>query len=187
MYTAQVLDNNGNHIRRNPDDSQATPFDYGSGHINLVSAMNPGLIYDFDSNDIIDFLCSNGASPSQLKNLTGAGGTLSCKNKPTASYNLNYPSIGVSNMKGQLSVYRTVTYCGKGPTIYIPELEYPAGVNVSVTPMALKFMNTGEKMSFRLDFVPSNSSNGSFVFGALTWTNGIHKVRSPIALNVISV
>lgn len=187
--TARPVDNTGNNIRRNPDDSNATPFDYGSGNIDPVSAVDPGLIYDFDSNNIIDFLCSNGANPAQLKNLTQPGQNISlqCKKSPTPSYNFNYPSIGVSNVKGNLSVYRTVTYFGKGPTVYTPKLEYPIGVQVSVIPAALKFTKTGEKLSFRLDFMPMKISNGKFVFGALTWSNGIHRVRSPIALNILSV
>ncbi|KAL3530406.1 hypothetical protein ACH5RR_009728 [Cinchona calisaya] len=185
MTTATVLDNTGNYIRRHPDYSQATPFDYGSGHINPVAAVDPGLIYDFNSNNIIDFLCSNNATSAQLKNFIGE--TLFCKNPPTPSYDLNYPSIGVSNMKGNVSVYRTVTYVGYGPTVYVPQLEYPSGVNVSIVPKMLRFTNSGEKMSFRVDFIPSKTSNGSFVFGALTWSNGIHRVRSPIALNVLSI
>lgn len=63
-----------------------TPFDYRSGHINLAAAFNPGLIYDFNSNDIINFLCSNGATPAQLKNLTGE--LVQCK-KPA----LHLPTI----------------------------------------------------------------------------------------------
>lgn len=90
-------------------------------------------------------------------------------------------------MNGNSSVQRTVTYYGKGPTVYFAKVEHPSGVNVSVTPNMLKFRTSGEKMSFRVDFTPYQSSNGSFVFGALTWRNGMHRVRSPIALNVLSV
>lgn len=160
-----------------------TPFDYGSGHINLAAALNPGLIYDFDSKDVMDFLCSIGPSPAQLKNITGD--LVSCKNPPP-SHNFNYPSIGVSNLNGSLSVHREVTYCGHGAAVYDAYVDYPAGVKITVTPSKLKFTKTGEKISFRVDIIPFKSSNGNFVFGALTWSNGIHKVRSPIALNIIS-
>ncbi|CAK9179108.1 unnamed protein product [Ilex paraguariensis] len=173
MTTATVLDNTRNFIKRNPSGTQTTPFDYGSGHINPVAAINPGLIYYFDSSNIIDFLCSTGASSAQLKNLTGK--LTHCKNPPKPSYDLNYPSIGVSNMNGSLLVHRTVTYYGEGATIYRAQLEYPSNVNVTVTPNELKFAEFGEKISFRIDFTPYKSSNGSFVFGALTWSNGIHR------------
>ncbi|XP_062083097.1 subtilisin-like serine-protease S [Humulus lupulus] len=183
MTTATVLDNTKGLIGRDPNGTQATPFDHGSGHVNPVAAIDPGLIYDFNSRDIISFLCSTGASPSQLKNLTGD--VVYCQNPPIPSYNFNYPSIGVSSLNGSLSLYRTVTYYGSGPTVYVACVDSPMGVNVAVYPAKLKFTNTWEKKTFRVDLAPIMSSNGSFVFGALTWSNGIHSVRSPIALNVV--
>lgn len=185
VATATVLNNNQQQIRRDPNGSQTTPFDNGSGHINQVAAMNPGLIYDFDSHDIINFLCSTGATPRQLENLTGE--IIHCQNPLPPSYNFNYPSIGVSNMNGSLSIHRTVTYYGEGPTVYVGHVNNPTGVNVSVSSAELKFTKTGEKMSFRVDFMPFKKIGGSFVFGDLTWSNGIHRVRSPIGLNVLSL
>ena len=185
ISTATVLDNSVKPIGRDPDGTPTTPFDYGSGHINPSAAADPGLIYDFDSIDIIDFLCSTGATPLQLVNLTGE--VVFCKYPPTPSYNFNYPSIGVSNMNGSLSVQRTVTYYGKDSTVYYSKVDYPRGVKVKVTPNKLNFSKAGEKMSFRIDMIPFKSSNGGFVFGALTWSNGVHRVRSPIGINVVSV
>ncbi|KAH8510398.1 hypothetical protein H0E87_008094 [Populus deltoides] len=185
MTTAIVMDNTRKLIGRYPSDTQATPFDFGSGHINPLAALNPGLIYRFDSTDVIDFLCSIGASPAQLKILTGQ--TTYCQNPTKQSSDFNYPSIGVSNMKGSIQVYRTVTYYGTGPTAYVVKADDPAGVQVTVTPAQLKFTKTGENMSFRIDFKPLKTSDGNFVFGALTWSNGVHKVRSPIAPKVLSL
>ena len=91
----------------------------------------------------------------------------------------------MSNLNSSLSVYRTVTYYGQGPTLYHASVENPSGVNVKVTPAELKFRKTGEKITFRIDFFPFKNSNGNFVFGALIWNNGIQSVRSPIALNAI--
>ncbi|OVA03588.1 Peptidase S8/S53 domain [Macleaya cordata] len=185
MTTATVMDNTGRPILKDPDGSPTTPFDYGSGHINPVAALDPGLIYDFGSNDIINFLCSNSDSPAEIRNVTGE--PVTCKNPPIPSYDLNYPSIGVASMNGSVSVLRTVTYYGKGPTAFNASVENPSGVKVAVTPYNLKFKESGEKMSFKVDFMPYKSSNGSFVFGSITWSNGIYKVRSPIGLNVVSV
>lgn len=178
------MDNTHSLIGRDPNGTQATPFDYGSGHVNPVASLNPGLVYDFSSQDVLNFLCSNGASPAQLKNLTGE--LTQCQKSPTASYNFNYPSIGVSNLNGSLSVYRTVTYYGQEPTEYFASVERPSGVIVRVTPAKLKFWKAGEKITFRIDFTPFKNSNGNFVFGALTWNNGKQRVRSPIGLNVLS-
>ncbi|KAI4322405.1 hypothetical protein L6164_022103 [Bauhinia variegata] len=185
MTTATVMDNTNRLIGRDPNGTETTPFDYGSGHINPVAALNPGLIYDYDSQDILNYLCSHGASPAQLKNLTGE--LVQCPKSPTASYNFNYPSIGVSNMNGSLSVHRTVTYYGKGSTVFVASIDNPDGVNVTVSPTKLFFKGTGEKLTFRIDFIPFKSSNGGFVFGALIWNNGMHRVRSPIGLNVLSI
>ncbi|TKY67081.1 CO(2)-response secreted protease [Spatholobus suberectus] len=184
MTTATVMDNTHRAIGRDPNGTQTTPFDYGSGHVNPVASLNPGLVYDFNSQDVLNFLCSNGASPAQLKNLTG--GLTQCHKPLTASYNFNYPSIGVSNLNGSLSVYRTVTYRGEEPTVYYASVENPSGVNVRVTPAELKFWKSGEKITFRIDFLPFKNSNGNYVFGALIWNNGIQRVMSPIGLNVLS-
>ncbi|CAN6557203.1 unnamed protein product [Malus baccata var. baccata] len=143
---ATVIDNNRSVIGRDPNGTPTTPFDYGSGHINPAAAINPGLVYDFDSHDLINFLCSTGATPLQLKNLTGS--LVYCPKTPTPSYNFNYPSIGVSKLSGRLSVQRTVTYYGSSSTVFAANVDYPAGVNVTVTPRELKFTRTGEKMSF---------------------------------------
>ncbi|KAL0369539.1 UNVERIFIED_CONTAM: Subtilisin-like protease SBT5.4 [Sesamum angustifolium] len=185
MTTATIHDNTKNFIRRHPNGTQTSPFDYGSGHINPVAAIDPGLVYDFDTSDIIDFLCSTGATPAQLKNLTGE--VMYCRKNPKSSYDFNYPSIGVSNLRGSISVNRTVTYYGEGPAVYKAEVDHPAGVNVSVTPNELRFEKIGDKMSFVIGFTPYKASNGDFVFGALTWTDGVHIVRSPIGLNILSV
>ena len=78
------------------------------------------------------------------------------------------------------------SYYGEEPTMYHASVENPSGVNVKVTPAELKFVKTGEKITFRIDFFPFKNSDGSFVFGALIWNNGIQRVRSPIGLNVLS-
>ncbi|KAJ0795423.1 putative tripeptidyl-peptidase II [Helianthus annuus] len=184
FLTATIADNTRNFIR-NDDSSNAMPFDYGSGHINPAAAIDPGLIYDYDTNNLIDFLCSYGASVAQIKNLTGT--PVYCKNPPIPSYNFNYASIGVFNMSGNVSVYRTVTYVGEGPTVYYSKLQAITGVRSSVYPNVLRFSKSGEKLTYRIDFVPYKSSNGSFEFGSLTWRNDVHMVRSPIAVNVASV
>jgi len=90
-------------------------------------------------------------------------------------------------LNGSLSVYRTITFYGQEPAVYVASVESPFGVNVTVTPMALKFWKMGEKLTFRVDFNPFVNSNGNFVFGALTWKNGIQRIRSPIGVNVVSI
>ncbi|KAH9321711.1 hypothetical protein KI387_016350, partial [Taxus chinensis] len=71
MTTAYVLDNTNQPILTSPTGNPAGPFSYGSGHINPAAALDPGLVYDYDVDDLVDFLCSNGVTPSQLSNLVG--------------------------------------------------------------------------------------------------------------------
>ncbi|KAG9455068.1 hypothetical protein H6P81_007972 [Aristolochia fimbriata] len=186
MTTATVVDNTGSTISRQPNGTATTPFDYGSGHMRPLAALNPGLIYDHDADDIINFLCGSGATSAQLRNLTG-NPTTCTESTRVPTYNLNYPSIGVSNVTGSVSVLRTVTYYGKGRSVFSASVDYPLGVKVTVVPSVLEFKRIGEKKSYRVDFVPTRDTNGSFVFGALMWSDGRYFVRSPIAVHVVSV
>lgn len=61
-----MTDNTQSTILRYPLGSPATPFDYGSGHLNPIAAIHPGLVYDYDLGDILDFLCSNGTTSAEV-------------------------------------------------------------------------------------------------------------------------
>lgn len=185
LPSATVTDNIHGTIPRYPSGSPATPFDYGSGHLSPIAAINPGLVYDYDLNEMLDFLCSNGATSAELRNITGKA--ISCTGHTTQTYNLNYPSIAVSNVTGKISVYRTVKNCHSGYWAYNVSVENPSGIMINVVPSKLVFSEAGEKKRFRVDIIPSTATNGSFVFGAVTWRDGVHTVRSPVALSVISV
>lgn len=39
---------------------EATPFAYGAGHIQPEHAMDPGLVYDLNIADYLNFLCAHG-------------------------------------------------------------------------------------------------------------------------------
>ncbi|PKI40536.1 hypothetical protein CRG98_039096 [Punica granatum] len=56
VMTATPMDNNKKLTGENPNGTESMPFDNGSGHVNPVTALDPGLIYDFDSIDVINFL-----------------------------------------------------------------------------------------------------------------------------------
>lgn len=139
---AIVLDNPQQSIRRDPNGTQTSPFDYGFGNLRPAAALDPGLVYEFDSLDVINFLCSIGASRLQLKNLTG--NLVHCQNPPVPSYNFNYPSTGLSNLSGSLCVYRRVTYYGNQPTTYVAIIHSPPQVNITVEPEKLKFARLGK-------------------------------------------
>ena len=67
------------------------------------------------------------------------------------------------------------------PGTYVAQVEAPSGVSVSVDPSTLKFTKTGEEKYFKvvLRRVPNNQTEGH-TFGKLVWSNGKHRVNSPI-------
>ncbi|GLJ55133.1 hypothetical protein SUGI_1183220 [Cryptomeria japonica] len=156
------------------------PFDYGSGHINPMAALDPGLVYHYDVKDMIKFVCVIGASPAQLRNLT-ADRTRCMPNSPPP-YNLNYPSIAVANLNGSLTVSRTLTNYASGYYVYKAVVQRAPGVDVEVLPRILRFKQKGDKVPFTVKFRVKKASS-KFVFGSLTWSDGKHKVYSPIAVN----
>ncbi|KAI3992840.1 hypothetical protein MKX01_021563 [Papaver californicum] len=184
MTTANAMDNTNGPILDSSGDFLATPFNSGSGHINPTAALDPGLVYEYDSNDLIDFLCATpGANLTQIEMLTGT--KITCKTPLIPTYNLNYPSIGVANMNGSVSVIRTVTYVGRGPATFKAFTQDPSEVKVAVKPNVLRFKETGERKSFRVHFMPSETTNNTFVTGSLSWRSGLYQVTSPIAVNVV--
>ncbi|KAI3940230.1 hypothetical protein MKW98_027084 [Papaver atlanticum] len=172
MTTANVMDNTNGPVLESSGDFLATPWNYGSGHVNLTAALDPGLVYEFDYNDMIDFLCATpGANPTKIEMLTGT--EITCSNSP--------------HMNGEVSVTRTVTYVGRGPATFKAFTQHPSGVKVSVKPNVIKFKKTGERKSFRVHFMPSETTNNTFIIGSLSWISGLYQVRSPIAVNVDSI
>ncbi|KAA8528517.1 hypothetical protein F0562_035872 [Nyssa sinensis] len=62
MTTASTIDNTNTILKDQWTGLPATPLDFGAGDINPNKAMEPGLIYDMNLQDYIDFLCSLGYS-----------------------------------------------------------------------------------------------------------------------------
>ncbi|KAI3886995.1 hypothetical protein MKX03_022788 [Papaver bracteatum] len=156
-----------NFVSGTSGDFVATVFNYGSGHVNPTAALDPA------------------ANPEKIEMLTGT--KITCKSPPTPTYNLNYPSIGVASINGEVSVIRTVTYVGRGPATFKAFTQDPPGVKVAVKPNVLRFKKTGERKLFRVHFMLSETTNNTFVTGSLSWRSGLYQVASPIAVNVVSV
>ncbi|KAK3018474.1 LOW QUALITY PROTEIN: hypothetical protein RJ639_004134 [Escallonia herrerae] len=162
------------------DGRDATPFDFGSGHLMPNYALRPGLVYDFSTNDVISYLCSAGVNNWQLQSLLREDAY--CPYQAVPTYNLNYPSIAVSNMNGPTTVIRTVTYRGEGqdPKTFQLSVEHPEGIHLEVQPNFLDFSDGRKTMTYRVDISVRNTEVlGRYVFGSITWYNNVQKVRSP--------
>ncbi|KAG8077788.1 hypothetical protein GUJ93_ZPchr0007g5199 [Zizania palustris] len=167
------------------DGTVAGPMDYGSGHIRPRHAMDPGLVYDASYQDYLLFACA-ASGGAQLDH------SLPCPATPPPPYELNHPSLAIHGLNGTVTVHRTVTNVGlqgKGNARYSVAVVEPMGVSVKVSPKNLSFSRTNEKKSFRIKIEAKKGRtgwrvNGQFVAGSYTWSDGVHVVRSPIAVLV---
>ncbi|KAM5571385.1 subtilisin-like protease SBT3.10 [Rosa sericea] len=164
-----------------PTRKEADPFDIGGGHVDPNKAMDPGLIYNATADDYIQFLCSLGYSSASLTRLTKT--TINCIRK-TDAMNLNLPSIAIPNLKKTATVTRTVTNVGNINSKYKAMVQAPRGVKMTVEPQTLSFNITTQILSYKVTFFSTQKMNGGYKFGSLTWTDGEHLVRSPIAVRV---
>lgn len=168
----------------------ADPFDFGAGHAVPNKATNPGLTYDIDNLDYFAFLCGIGNSNFVL-NTTG----ISCAQFEAANYDtdpsqLNLPSMAIAELTGAETLTRVVTDVSGSASVYTATVEAPAGVDVEViTNDGANQMSVAANatVAYGVKFTPNaNATLGQWVFGAITWSNGVHSVRSPIAIKVES-
>lgn len=141
------------------------PFAQGAGHVNPNAAVNPGLVYDIDPLEYRKYMC-------------GAGMSSQCGNGQIAGYELNLPSIAVGNVLGTVTVTRTVKNVTGGPATFNASIAVP-GFNATVTPSTL-VLAENETKSFSVQLTRTNAAINAWQYGALTWSDGAHTVRSPI-------
>lgn len=53
-----------------------------------------------------------------------------------------------------------------------------------VEPSVLEFESVGQVKSFKMTLKPKWTAKG-YIFGGLTWSDGIHFVRSPIVVSTV--
>lgn len=160
----------------------AGPFNYGSGHLRPVHALDPGLVYDASYTDYLTYLCT----------ATGIkfDPSFNCPAHPISPTNLNHPSIAIPNLNGTLTVERTVTNVGTGRSMYSVTITPPLGVSVEISPKTLTFSHVGEKKSFEVTLKAKSGNEGveekkgEYVFGSYEWRDGMHVVRSPMAVSI---
>jgi subtilisin family serine protease len=164
----------------------ADPFDIGAGHVDgsgsasaANSMFNPGLVYDAGFNEYLGFLCD--VAPEVFANPTATCNSLAANGVPTSSENLNYPSIGASEVPGTLTVERTVTNVSGRALSVSAVVEAPDGYTVSVSPSTLRIPRR-QSRTFEITFDNVSGPIGEWRFGSLTWQGQGYAVRSPIAV-----
>ena len=179
MTTASPLDNKGLPIQRGGQD--ATPLDYGNGHVTPAKAFDPGLVYDNGALDWVRYGCSIGqfqlvSDPSYC----AASGSIDPSN-------LNYPSIAVAGLAGSQTVTRTVTNTSVDQASqYTPNVVAPPGftAKVNVTKLTVPPL---QSRSFSVTFTRTTAPLTQWAFGSMTWTDKRgHSVRSAVALQPVA-
>ncbi|KAL9243889.1 hypothetical protein vseg_017726 [Gypsophila vaccaria] len=180
MTTANIIDNVGEPIL-NASNVEANPFSYGAGHVNPNKAMDPGLVYDLKIKDYLNFLCAQGYNQSSIALFSKYPYT--CPKKVSIT-NFNYPSITVPNFRNSIKIMRTLKNVGSSST-YTVHVQKPHGILIKVKPPVLKFGKMGEEKKFYVIMkVQKKKTPKDYVFGRLTWSDGVHHVNSPIIINI---
>ncbi|XWS16342.1 hypothetical protein CRYUN_Cryun34aG0077200 [Craigia yunnanensis] len=73
--------------------NQDGEFAYGSGHINPIKAIDPGLVYEAFKEDYIKLMCSIGYAPDSIRAISGDNSSCSESSQNLPSKDLNYPSM----------------------------------------------------------------------------------------------
>ncbi|XP_065873623.1 subtilisin-like protease SBT1.7 [Euphorbia lathyris] len=189
MTTSYVVYKTGRKLQDSATGKESTPFDHGSGHVDPVSALNPGLVYDLTAEDYLDFLCALNYTAAEITSL--ARRRYACDSKKKYSTNdLNYPSFAVnfdsmqSNRGANVVKHtRTLTNVGAAGTYKAVISGQFQGVKISVEPESLSFSQAKEKKSYTVTFIGSSMPVNSNAFARLEWSDGKHIVGSPIAVS----
>lgn len=166
---------------------KANYHDMGSGEISPLRAMSPGLVFETSTQDYLYFLCHYGYKDQAIRSISGT--KFSCPPSPAADLvsDLNYPSISVARLdgkRGTTTVSRTVTNVGPHNSTYTASVDAPAGLAVAVSPARLFFGARGGKATYEVKFLARNANKG-YGYGAITWSDGAHSVRTVFAVNVV--
>ncbi|CAN1817726.1 Subtilisin-like protease SBT5.3 [Linum perenne] len=160
--------------------AKANQFNYGAGHVWPNKAASPGLVYELNVTDYLNFLCYIGYTSQQIAIFHNKPYTCPQKTDTSIS-NLNYPSISVPNLSGKMTVTRMAKNVG-GPGVYKVEVDAPAGIKVEVNPKVLSFRRVGEVKNYNVSVEAMGSAGNGYLFGGITWSDGKHRARSPLVV-----
>ncbi|OVA08339.1 Peptidase S8/S53 domain [Macleaya cordata] len=192
ITTAYNLDNSGKNITDLATGKESTPFVYGAGHVDPNRALNPGLVYDIGVSDYVTFLCTIGYDPKRISVFFKDHEKVDCgSNGLVGPGDLNYPSFSVVFKSGSDSVEykRVVKNVGSSVNaVYEAKIKSPSSVKISVSPSKLVFSEENQSLSYVITFTSLiNEETGlsdptKSEFGSIEWSDGVHVVRSPIAI-----
>ncbi|KAJ0967295.1 hypothetical protein J5N97_024212 [Dioscorea zingiberensis] len=180
MTTAYTQDLDGNHITSEyPDNAPASDFfALGAGHVNPSGAQDPGLVYDIEPSDYINYLCGLRLTDREVSVI--ARQNVQCSNvQKIGIEELNYPSISLSmKLDWNKTITRNVTNVGEAHSVYFVHVDQPEGATMEVSPDILYFTRKNQKRSFTIEFGTKDdyTGRGRVSEGQLLWvgTLSIH-------------
>ncbi len=151
-------------------------FSQGAGQVNGTSAIDPGLVYKSGGFlKYFGFLCGTGQLVSP-----------SCATLKIDPSDLNLPSIAIGDLAGTQTITRTVTNVGSSAATYNVSKSGLAGLDVVITPSSLT-LNRGESKSYTVQFTTTTATLNAYTQGFITWSDGAHSVRSPVAIRPVAI
>ncbi|KAL0864041.1 hypothetical protein Bca101_043159 [Brassica carinata] len=164
--------------------NEMNEFSYGSGHVDPVAAIHPGLVYEANKVDYITFLCGLNYTGKTFR-LIFDGKNCTKEQSRSLPRNLNYPSMTAQVLATKLfemSFRRTVTNVGMSNTTYKAKVVGSKVLNVKVIPNVFSLKSMYEKKSFTVTVSGKGPKAGKLVSAQLIWSDGFHFVRSPIVV-----
>ncbi|RVW65836.1 Subtilisin-like protease SBT4.6 [Vitis vinifera] len=158
---------------------------FGSGHVDPVKAISPGLVYETTMDNYTQMLCDMGYNTAMVRLISGDNS--SCpKDSKGSPKDLNYPSmtVYVKQLRPfKVEFPRTVTNVGRSNSTYKAQViirKHPR-MKVEVNPPMLSFKLKKEKKSFVVIVTGQGMTMERPVESAtLVWSDGTHTVRSPV-------
>ena len=160
----------------------ASPFDFGSGHIVPNSALDPGLVYDITDDEYDAYACgiaSPAVSQARCDELEAAGFSFEPRT-------LNLPSVAMSRLANTQTVTRRVTNVSDEAGAYVAEVSPPPGMTIAVSPSSIA-LAPGESASFDVTVTYESGPLDLWRFGSMTWRSDSHTVYSPVAVKPTSI
>jgi hypothetical protein len=104
---------------------------------------------------------------------------------PVSASNLNQASIAIGKLAGIESITRRVKNVDDTSATYTASVDLD-GFDVEVTPSSFT-LAPGAEQTFEVQFTRTDATLNEWAIGSLTWTGGGHAVRSPIAVQPVTV
>jgi subtilisin family serine protease len=160
----------------------ASPFDFGAGHIVPNSAIDPGLAYEITDDEYDAYACGieSPAIPEERCDELEAAGV------PSEGRHLNLPSVSLSQVANSQTVTRRVTNVDDEADSYLLEVFPPPGMRVDIVPDSIS-LGPGESGEFDITVTYESGPLDLWRFGSYTWRSTDHAVYSPITVKPTSI